>query len=139
MRSEWLQVPEHPAGVGHLVNHPPAGVPPNVMPLSYDVPEALGALAARVPNRFLRPPSAMFVRESVLLRTIVLVTTQHVTDSELFLECVREEERRGQGEARARAGRGQGEGRAWAGRRKGKGQGEGRVGRQGQGGIGRVG
>ena len=59
------------------------------MPMSYDVPVSLPPQLLRaLPNRYLRPPSLLFMRDNVALRTILLVTTTHVRNSELWLECV---------------------------------------------------
>ena len=83
------QLPLHPAGVGHLLNHPPRGSEANIMPLTYDVPEVLPERWRRaMPNRYFRPPTLLFLREGVVLRTILLITTAHVHNGELFLEYV---------------------------------------------------
>lgn len=59
------------------------------MPMSYDVPVSLPRQLLRaLPNRYLRPPSLLFMRDNVALRTILLVTTTHVHNSELWLEYV---------------------------------------------------
>jgi hypothetical protein len=74
--------------VGHVVNHPPPGTPANVVPLTYDVPVGLPpAHLARVPNRYYRAPSLLFMREACALRTVLLVTVTHLWQGgELFLE-----------------------------------------------------
>ena len=88
-------VPPHPYALAQRVNHPPAGVAPNVLGLAFDYcgrdhatmafPEHLCSL---VPNEFARAPSLLVEksrRPDVLVPGLVLVATRKVEDEELWL------------------------------------------------------
>ncbi|KDO21132.1 hypothetical protein SPRG_12913 [Saprolegnia parasitica CBS 223.65] len=76
--------------LAQMVNHPPAGTSPNVLPVAFDFPAAepftSDAFAPYIPNRYVEQPSlfAMFGKRG-LVPGIALVTLHDVTDEELFL------------------------------------------------------
>ena len=101
-----------PLAVGHLINHPPAGTAPNVVPAALDVDVVVPPeLAALLPNLAYRqaepqllleggaaPPSGLLemLRKSIrdagseeggvhVLRGLALISSREVRDEELFL------------------------------------------------------
>jgi hypothetical protein len=87
-------VTANPFAVGQLVNHPPAGVRPNVTPFSFQWPDSLAR--ARLPNAahggvwYVDPISNEPVRLSrdtaVPLLGMILVALRPIVDEELFLD-----------------------------------------------------
>eukprot|EP00937_MAST-01D_sp_MAST-1D-sp2_P003916 g3916.t1 len=91
-------VAPNPFGLGHMINHPPAGTEPNVIPLAFDFadddsvqPEAPPFpvhLRNMVPNEYARKPSLLVERAKrphVLSPGLVLIATRRLRDEELFL------------------------------------------------------
>lgn len=98
---------EHPFAVGHLVNHPPKGVAPNVLQFMLDldvrklrkdvialVPtknfeEIAGGILEGVENVVHRqrvPGVEMFVGERGTRRTLALVALRDLTEEEIFMD-----------------------------------------------------
>ncbi|XP_068682192.1 uncharacterized protein [Montipora foliosa] len=75
----------HPFAFGHMINHPPPGTKPNIMPFNYDVmgnfPSDLRYL---LPNRYFKEPGILF-KTAAVMRTIVFVATEDIHDEELFV------------------------------------------------------
>ncbi|XP_065832643.1 SET domain-containing protein 9-like [Oscarella lobularis] len=75
----------NPYAFGHLINHPPKGTLPNVMPFSYDVPVTFPShLVPLIPNRYFKRPGFLYKTRSHM-RCLVMVTTRHVQDEELLV------------------------------------------------------
>ena len=93
----------NPLAVGHLVNHPPRGMTPNVLQFGFDfasddIKPGVGAaplpahLRYLIPNKFATSTDSIkhilverTRRPAVLVPSLVLVTTRAVQDEELFL------------------------------------------------------
>lgn len=67
---------------GHKVNHPSAGLQPNVVVAPVDVHEADADLAERVPTFPFRPPA----KGQPLKQTAVLIAARRLCDEELLLD-----------------------------------------------------
>ena len=88
-------MPPHPYALAQRVNHPPAGVAPNVLGLAFDYCGSGHAtmpfpkhLCSLVPNEYARKPSLLVEksrRPDVLVPGLVLVATREVEDEELWL------------------------------------------------------
>ena len=84
-------------GLGHLCNHPPPGVQPNVVALGFDFPSSSFSatsdgfpedLLPMVPNIYDASPSMLTGTYSpgVAMHSVVLMTSREVADEELFLD-----------------------------------------------------
>ena len=91
------RAPPSPFGVGHLCNHPPAAVPPNVMMISVDFPSghfgsSAGSFPAEllelVPNLYDSAPSLLngTYNPLVAMPSLALLATRDLKDEELFLD-----------------------------------------------------
>ncbi|KAJ7373421.1 hypothetical protein OS493_013014 [Desmophyllum pertusum] len=75
----------HPFAFGHMINHPPPGSKPNVMPFNYDIMESFQSdLVYLVPNRYFRLPGILY-KTAAVMRTILFVATEHINNEELFV------------------------------------------------------
>ncbi|KAK3748730.1 hypothetical protein QZH41_015677 [Actinostola sp. cb2023] len=74
----------HPFAVGHMMNHPPSGKKPNVMPFSYDFHAFPKELSYLIPNRYYKEPGLLFKTQAIM-RSLVYVTVNHVCNEELFV------------------------------------------------------
>eukprot|EP00118_Oscarella_pearsei_P010726 m.67611 g.67611 ORF g.67611 m.67611 type:complete len:275 (+) comp35456_c0_seq4:67-891(+) len=76
---------EHPYALGHMINHPPKGSIPNVIPFSYDAPADFpDHLTPLLPNKYFKKPSFFYSSKS-RMRCLVLLTMQHVKNEELHV------------------------------------------------------
>ena len=97
-RREPKQAPPNSFGLGHMCNHPPRGIAPNVVALACNLPSeqfsairdaAIPAeLLAHVPNVYDAAPSILngTYSPSVVMQSVVLMTTRKVSDEELLLD-----------------------------------------------------
>lgn len=75
----------HPFAFGHMVNHPPPGNKPNIMPFNYDVMRNFPSdLMYLLPNRYFKEPGILF-KTAAVMRTIAFVATEDIHDEELFV------------------------------------------------------
>lgn len=68
-----------------MVNHPPPGNKPNIMPFNYDVMRNFPSdLMYLLPNRYFKEPGILF-KTAAVMRTIAFVATEDIHDEELFV------------------------------------------------------
>ena len=77
----------NPFGFGHMLNHPPEGVKPNVFLYAYDFNADLPVeLRKYVPNRFFKSPTIFYPYEG-LCKTMVCIAIRPIkAGDELFLD-----------------------------------------------------
>jgi hypothetical protein len=76
----------HPFALGHRVNHPPAGVIPNLLPLSYEAAARFpDELLDLIPNQYFRPPGFLYSTPSKM-RCLVFIAARHIRNEELFID-----------------------------------------------------
>ncbi|KAK8798801.1 hypothetical protein WA158_007885 [Blastocystis sp. Blastoise] len=84
--------PINPLSLGHIVNHPPKDTQPNIMLCPYDIPAGMSEFAKYIPNQYIEKErfidwvnNGHMITKSYI-KTMVMIATQHIENSELFYD-----------------------------------------------------
>lgn len=81
------QLPRSSLSIAHLFNHPPEGTAPLALSFALDLPDNFPReLGLHVPNRYYQMPNLMYLQGRCSMRAVVMVSTGHVRDEEVFLK-----------------------------------------------------